>query len=248
MPLISAVVLTKNNASTIKTLLDSLSILPEVVLLDNGSTDETLEIGSSFSNVKIEKSPFTSFGELRNLGASFATHDWILAIDADESLPLETQNFIISAHLDSKKIYTFPFRNFFQGKLIKGCGWHPDYHPRLYDKRKAQFSLDKVHEKLISKSCSEEKLSCPIHHVSYQSVSDFLRKMQTYSDLFALTHCDTKKSSLSKAIGHGLYTFFKSYFLQKGVLDGREGFIISLYQSQTAYYKYLKLAEMKKKP
>lgn len=248
MPLISAVVLTKNNASTITPLLESLSVLPEVILLDNGSVDQTLEIGRSFPNVRVEITPFTTFGELRNLGATLATHNWILAIDADESLPLETQDFITTTNLNSKKIYTFPFHNFFQGKLIKGCGWHPDYHPRLYDKTKAHFSLDRVHEKLIATDCTEEKLSCPIYHVSYQSIGDFLRKMQTYSDLFAIQHKETKNSSLSKAIRHGLYAFFKSYVLQRGFLDGKEGFIISLYQSQTAYYKYLKLAEIKEKP
>ncbi len=243
---ISAVVLTKNNAKTIKILLDSLSVIDEVILVDNGSEDETLEIAKNYSKVKILKTRFTTFGELRNLGADHAKNDWILAIDADESLPLETQECLRLTPLSPKKVYTFPFHNFFEGKRIKGCGWHPDYHCRLYSKKTGRFSLDKVHEKLLAPDCTEEKLKCPIYHVSYQSISDFIHKMQIYSELFAEQNKTGKKSSFSKAVVHGAFAFIKSYFIKKGFLDGKEGFIISLYQSQTAYYKYLKLYERQK--
>jgi hypothetical protein len=90
-------------------------------------------------------------------------------------------------------------------------------------------------------------LSSPMIHTPYRSMKDFLAKMQSYSTLFAEQHKGKKSSSLPKAIAHGSFAFLKSYLLKKGLLDGKEGFIISLYNGHTAFYKYMKLLELNRK-
>jgi hypothetical protein len=110
-----------------------------------------------------------------------------------------------------------------------------------------QFSTDAVHEKVISKNLTVVKLKHSLKHVPYRSMADFLEKMQIYSSFFAMQHQGKKTSSFSRALFHSCMTFLKNYFLKRGILGGREGFILSVYNAQTTYYKYLKLAELNKK-
>ncbi|MCI5052321.1 MAG: glycosyltransferase family 2 protein [Simkaniaceae bacterium] len=233
--MISAVILTKNNETTIKRTLESLGPI-EIILVDNGSTDQTLKIAEKFSNIVIVKTPFTSFGALRNLGAQKASHPWILAIDSDEVLTAP-----LPRELTKGVVYSFPFHNFFNGKWIRYCGWYPDRHIRLYNKKETSFTENCLHEGLRSAGLIHEKLNTPIEHYSYRSISDFSQKMHLYSEIFADQHVGKKRSSFSKALLHGMWSFFKTYILKRGFLSGKEGWIISVYNGQTAYYKYLKL-------
>lgn len=242
--MISATILTKNSEETLATCLKALERFDEVIVLDTGSTDLTMDIARTFPNVKVFEAPFEGFGPLHNLAAEHASNDWILSLDSDEVLSEELANEILSQNLSEKSVYSFPFHNYFNGKHIRGCGWFPDRHTRLYNKKTTHFSDDFVHEKILTKGLKEVKLTHPVKHYSYRSISDFLKKMENYSSLFAQQNRQKKSASLLKALLKGSYTFFKSYFLQKGFLDGREGFIISNYNAQTTFYKYLKLEEL----
>ncbi|MEX1013380.1 MAG: glycosyltransferase family 2 protein [Waddliaceae bacterium] len=240
---ISITILTKNNEKTIREVLEPLSVFDEVLILDTGSTDSTLERAKPFPNVKIHHSPFTHFGELKNKAADLATHDWIFSLDSDEICSQLLLKEIVALNPDKNCIYSVPRRNYFRGKWIKGCGWHPDLVKRLYNKTSTRFSNDFVHESLISKGLKMITLQGYLKHTSYDSIHDFMQKMQTYSNLFAIQHQGKKKSSPLKAVMRGFYTFFKNYILQKGFLLGKEGFIISCYNAETTYYKYLLLWE-----
>jgi hypothetical protein len=105
------------------------------------------------------------------------------------------------------------------------------------------FTNVQVHESIIYDHLQHISLKCPLRHYSYDTIDDFLRKMQSYSTLFAAQNQGIKKSSFGKAVSHGCFAFFKSYLLKKGIFGGREGFEISFYNGATAFYKYLKLAE-----
>jgi|JI10StandDraft_1071094.scaffolds.fasta_scaffold437890_1 glycosyltransferase involved in cell wall biosynthesis len=240
--MISVTILTKNNEETLGSVLESVKDFDEIVILDTGSTDTTLEIAQMYPNVKIFNSSFIGFGPLHNLVASYASNDWILSLDSDEVLTPELREEINAAQLSPQKVYSFPFNNYFNGKHIKWCGWYPDRHIRLYNKKATSFTDDKVHERIQTKGLSEVKLKSPVKHYSYRTISDFLRKMETYSNLFTEQNIHKKKSSFSKALFHGGFAFFKSYILKRGFLGGKEGYIISLYNGQTTFYKYLKLA------
>lgn len=241
--MITVAILTKNSRETLEKTLDSIQDFPEIILLDTGSTDSTVKIAEGYPNCKIFHSPFTTFGKLRNLAASYATNDWILVLDSDEVLSKELSDEIKALTLQDPYVYSLPFINFYHGKKIKGCGWYPEAHVRLYNKRFAHFDDALVHEGLVLKDLETISLKHPIYHTSYRSIDDFLRKMQLYSSLFAKQNRDKKSSSLTKAIFHGVGAFLKSYLLKRGIFDGKEGFIISFYNGEVAYYKYLKLAE-----
>lgn len=238
--------LTKNSRRSLPASLASLSAAAEVVILDTGSTDDTLALAKSFRNTIVHETSFTGFGELRNRAAELAKHDWILALDSDEELSPPLALELQSLSFDPTSVYEIDFKNFYNGKQIRGCGWHPERHIRLYNRKTARFSELAVHEGVIGYK-KVVRLRHAIHHTPYRSISDFLSKMQLYSDLFALQNRG-KQSSFSKALWHGFGAFCKSYLLKRGLFLGPEGFIISSYNAMTAFYKYLKLLESNRKP
>lgn len=246
--MISVHVLTKNSAATLAQTLESLASFPEVLVVDTGSTDETLKIASRFPNVSIHREEMTGFGDVHNIAAALCTNDWILAIDSDEMLSSGLIEELKQLTLDPKTVYAILRDNYLNGKRITFCaGWYPDWVVRLYNRKSTQFSSDVVHEKVLSQNLNVVKLKHTIKHVPYRSTADFLEKMQIYSSFFAKQHQGKKQSSLSRALFHSCVAFCKNYFFKRGILGGREGFILSLYNAQTTYYKYLKLAELNKK-
>jgi len=245
--MISAVILTKNSQRTLKPLLEALKSI-DVVLFDTGSTDNTLDIAKTFSNVQVfsRKIENIGFGPLKNEAAALAKHDWILSIDSDE-LPSEGLiSFLLKEKLHTKCVYSFPFHNYYKKKRIYGCGWNPESHIRLYNQKVTKFSDDLVHEKILINSCKVVKLPYPLLHFSYLCIGDFIDKLQRYSTLFAQQNHEKKSSSFTKAFFHGFFAFFKSYFLKRGIFDGKEGIIISWYNGSVAFIKYLKLHEKNK--
>lgn len=241
---ISVTILTKNSQVYLTQVLESLKDFEEVVICDTGSTDLTMEIAKTFPNVSLYQRPFIGFGPTHNLASSLAKHDWILSIDSDEIVTSALAQEIRQLTLMNGCVYSFPRHNEYKGKWIKWCGWHPDRQVRLYNRTETRFTDAQVHEAIIIDPLKEIKLSHPLRHYSYAHVSDFLTKMQSYSQLFAEQHQGKKSSSISKAVLHALFTFFKSYILKRGFLGGAEGLEISIYNSNTAFYKYLKLAEL----
>ena len=242
--MITVTILVKNGARHIQKVLMALKAFDEIVLVDTGSTDETLAIAKTFANVKIFQHPFSGFGPSHNYMAGLATHDWILSIDADEIASEALVEEILSLKLVPNCVFALSRHNYFRGKFIKGCGWYPDCPYRLYNRKMTSFSDALVHESIIVDKLQTKTLQNPLYHYPYNSISDFLAKMQSYSTLFAEQYQGKKKASLVKAISHGLFAFFKSYLLKRGLFLGQEGFIISLYNGHTAYYKYLKLQEL----
>lgn len=243
--MISICILTKNAGATLRATLDSVCTFPEVILLDNGSTDNTLSIAKEFPNVRIFDSPFIGFGPLRNKASQLASHDWILCIDSDEILSPSLNKEIRQLSLDPHTAYLFPRHNYYNGKRIRGCGWDPERVARLYHRNFSRYSDSQVHESLIAPSL--HKLHSPLLHTPYRSTAEFLTKMQHYSTLFAEQYRGKRSSSFSKALAHGIFAFLRSYFFKRGIFCGAEGFTISLYNANTTFYKYLKLAEANQK-
>lgn len=241
---ISVQVLTHNCEDTLSEVLQSLSAFSEIVIIDTGSTDNTLSIAAQFPKVCIYQTEFKGFGSTRNEGATHCSHDWIFAVDADEIVSNELCMQILYGTLNPGLVYSVRRRNYFNGKEIKCTHWGNDFVLRLYHKKNTQFSTDRVHERVLTQNNNIRKLKGHLTHVPYRSISDFLRKMECYSSLYAEQYQGKKGSSLGKAIWKGVFTFLKNYFIQRGCLGGGEGFVLSLYNAQTTYYKYLKLAEI----
>jgi glycosyltransferase involved in cell wall biosynthesis len=246
--MLSVTVLVKNAEATLADTLRSLESFSEVILLDTGSTDQTLAIAGEFPNVKIFHAPFQGFGPSHNLATSLAAYDFVLSLDSDEILSDELIKEIHNLSLDKDAVYRIRRDNYFQGKWIRGCsGWYPDRVLRLYNRKSTSFTNAAVHEKIVVGSLKIIDLTYPMKHTPYRSISEFLAKMQMYTTLFAEQNVGKKSSSLTKALLHAFFTFVKSYFFKRGIFCGFEGFFISLYNAHTAFYKYIKLLEANQK-
>lgn len=240
---VSVTILTKNSEKYLQQVLTPLAEFQEVLLFDNGSMDSTFEIAAQFSNVKVVKGSFEGFGVTHNKASNAAAYDWILSIDSDEVVTPEMILSIKALKLNPECVYSFPRHNYFEEKWIRWCGWYPDRVYRLYNRTKTAFTNAEVHEAVIVEGLTHIPLEAPLIHYSYETQADFLAKMQSYSTLFAKQYAGKKSSSVPKAIAHGIGAFLKSYVVKRGFLGGAQGFMISVYNGNTAFYKYLKLRE-----
>ncbi|MCT7512594.1 glycosyltransferase family 2 protein [Aliarcobacter cryaerophilus] len=243
---ISAVVLAKNNEKTIEKTLKSLVAFDDVVVYDNGSSDETMQIAKSFSNVNLIEGEFRGFGWSKNRAASFAANDWILIIDSDEVLDVELLNELKTKTLDEKTVYKLNFKAFYRDIQVKHCGWNNQKIKRLYNKNITSYNSNDVHEDIMTDGLNMEELKGNVEHYSYHTISEFIIKADRYSTLFATNNVGKKSSSPAKAFFNGLYSFFRTYVLKQGFRDGYVGLIIAFSHMVTNFYKYIKLYELNK--
>lgn len=248
--MISATVLAKNSARTIEKTLKSLAFVDEVLVIDTGSTDQTMEIAREFPNVKLFELPFKGFGMTHNEASQLASNEWILSIDSDEVVPEALAKEIQEMDLlNPKSVFAIKRKNIYRGKWIWFCGWWPDEQVKLYHRQTTHYSEALVHEAIITRGVKTYQLNNPLIHTPYADTEGFLHKMQLYSTLFAKERSEGKQRERSKrvspftAVGHALFAFFKSYVLKRGFCGGWEGFLISIYNANTAFYKYVKLWE-----
>lgn len=240
---ISATILLKGAPKHLSDVLSALMPLDEVLIYDNGAYSEAIETCKRAENARIVEGPFLGFGPTHNKASNLAKNDWILSIDSDEVASPELVAEILSLNYDNCAVYTISRKNRYQGQWIRGSGWWPDRALRLYNKKYTQFSNAYVHESIETAGMRVIPLQNHLNHYSYDSISEFLVKMNSYSDLFASQWAGTKSSSPCKAALHGMFAFFKSYFLKAGFQDGYAGFLISAYNGHTTFYKYMKLYE-----
>ncbi|MCH5322437.1 MAG: glycosyltransferase [Helicobacter sp.] len=246
----SAVLIVKNGGATLLECLNSLKSFDEIILLENGSSDDTLEIAykfkENFPNLRIEQSEFIGFGALKNLALSYARNEWVFNIDADEVLESLCLEELATLKLDKEHILALPRKNLYKKEWIKACGWYPDFVLRIFNKNFTHFNDNAVHESLIlPKETKIIKLKSGIKHYAYDNIYGLLDKMQLYSNLWAQQNLH-KKSSMSKSIVRGAWKFIRDYFFKKGFLYGYKGFIISFCNALGVFFKYAKLYELKK--
>jgi glycosyltransferase involved in cell wall biosynthesis len=215
----------------------------EVVVFDTGSTDATIEIARLYANVSVHElsGPFPGFGQAHRRAVALARNDWILSVDSDEVITADLAAEIARLAPCPQTVYVIPFHNYFNGRLITSCGWYPDRHERLFNRRVTNFCTNEVHERVQTESLAVQVLRHPIRHYSYDSADDFLRKMRAYSQLFATQYAGRKSSSPAKAVRRSMWAFVKSYVLQWGFLQGYEGLVISAYKAETTFWKYMLL-------
>lgn len=243
---ISVVILAKNAERRLPAVLDALRMFDEVVVLDNGSTDQTAQIAHSFANVSYYRhDDFDGFGNMKNRAVGLARHDWILSIDADEIVSPQLQAAI--AQIDwtqPTRIYAVSRLNHYRGQPFTACGWSPDIIPRVFHRQQTKFSSRAVHEAvMVPEGVRVETLAGSLHHYSFDDAAGLLQKMQQYSSLFAEQFAHKRRTSASAAWWHGVGAFVKAYFFKRGWQQGADGLTIALSQAGGAYYKYAKLLE-----
>ncbi|MEN4053935.1 glycosyltransferase family 2 protein [Sulfurimonas sp. NWX79] len=243
---ISAVVLAKNNETTIQKTLQALQDFEDVVVYDNGSTDRTMEIAKSFTNVNLIEGEFRGFGWSKNKAASYAKNEWILIVDSDEVIDKKLREVLATKKLDANTVYILNFRAFYKDIEVKHCGWNNQKIKRLYNKSVTKYNDNDVHEDIITEELQTELLEGNMLHYSYQSIEQFVNKANTYSTLFAKNNAGKKSSSPAKAFFNGAYSFIKTYFFKQGFRDGYVGLVIAYSHMVTNFYKYIKLYELNK--
>jgi glycosyltransferase involved in cell wall biosynthesis len=243
----------KDGALTIARSLESLRSYDEVIVFDNGSSDGTQEIARQYTNVRMFSGEFEGFGATKNKAVTLAKHDWIFIIDSDEVIEPELAQAMHLSDLDVNFIYVLNFKAFYKDYQVKYCGWNNQKIRRLYNRQATRFSDNYVHENLIDTGLGLAELKGgSIRHFSYHGVSDLIKKVERYSSLFAEgTHsCSPSRrrvfASPSQALFNGIYSFFKTYVLKRGFLDGHVGLLIAFSHMATNFYKYMKLYERKR--
>lgn len=231
-----------NEEDKIADALQSVAWADEVVVIDTGCTDRTVDIAQQFG-CRIERLPFAGFGNLRNASVALCTHDWILSIDADERVTPELQTEIQRVLDDETSLdaYFIPRRNWFMGRWIRHCGWYPDYcQPKLFRKGALTYRDDAVHEGFDIHG-RVGYLKSDVLHFSFRDLSQVIAKMDRYSTLGAQKmRAQGKTASMASALLHGLGAFFRIYVLKLGFLDGWAGFVIALGNFEGTFYRYAK--------
>ncbi len=241
---ISVTMITRNASRYLTESLNALKRFDEVIVLDNGSTDETIELARAFANVTVYETPFIGFGPLKNLASSYAKNSWILSVDSDEIFSEELVDEILSLALDEREVYAIVRDNYYNGKLMRCCGWEDDMVDRIFNRTEVQFSDKQVHESLIFPSAvTRIRLRYRFKHYTYRNSEELIAKMQYYSTLWAIDFAGKKSSSPTKAVVRSFFAFVKFYFFKKGFLNGYEGLLISVTNANNVFYKYIKLYE-----
>ena len=240
---VSVIVITLNEADRLTATLQALQWAQEIIVVDAGSTDGTLAIAHQWAT-RVEHRDWSGFGAQKNHALSLASLPWVLSIDADErvtpELAQEIQAFV-NQDGDGYLVANLPRLSRYCGRDIHHSGWWPDPVCRVFKRGHARFSDDLVHEKIISTG-PVWNFQGLLMHDSFQNLDQVLHKLNQYSREGALNlQSKGKKSGLGKAIGHGLWAFFRTYVLRRGFLDGREGFILAVSNAEGTYYRYLKL-------
>ena len=240
MPQLSAIVITRNEAANIGECLDSLAFCDERIVVDCGSTDTTLEIARG-KGARVEFHEWQGFGPQKNYALSLATGTWVLSIDADERVTSELAAAIKAAiAAGDADAWQFPRLSSFCGRPMYHSGWYPDYVLRLFRRGAARFDDVIVHERVIC-SGTVKRLQPPLIHHPVARLEDALSRMDRYSTASAERIVAAgRKVSFMTGIGHGLYSFLRTYVLRAGFLDGAEGFLLAVANAEGSYYRYMK--------
>jgi glycosyltransferase involved in cell wall biosynthesis len=239
---LSVIVITKDEAHNIQACLQSVLFADQLLVLDSGSTDETVERARGMGAEVSQSLDWPGFGIQKNRALALARCDWVLSIDADETLSPELQTEIASVLVNPQfDVYSVPRLSSYCGQDMRHSGWYPDRISRLFKRDAARFSDDLVHEKIIT-SRPVGQLHSHLLHESFTSFEAVLDKVNRYSTAGAQTlFMRGKRASLGKAVSHGLWAFFRTYVLRLGFLDGRMGLVLAISNAEGTYYRYLKL-------
>jgi glycosyltransferase involved in cell wall biosynthesis len=238
---LSATLITYNEERNIARAIESLRCADQIVVVDAGSTDRTVEIAEKLGAHVLEP-PFKTYAAQKNFAAEQAEHDWLLSIDADESLSeaLEAEIWQIKKNGPEYDAYTMPRLAQYLGRWILHSGWHPDRKVRLYDRRRARWTGDFVHES-VQVDGRVGHLKFNLLHFTCDSLSEHLKTMDRYTTLAAEQLVSQgRRVGWSQILFDPPWTFFRTYILNRGFLDGAEGLAIAY---MAALYNFLKYAK-----
>lgn len=240
---ITATIIAFDEERNIARAIESLRCCDEILVVDSGSTDRTVELAQNLGARVIEAN-WRGYSQQKNWAAEQAQHDWVLSLDADEALSeaLEAEIWNLKKSGPQYDGYSMPRLARYMGRWILHSGWYPDRKLRLYDRRKARWVGDFVHERVTVDGHVGE-LESNILHFTCESLSEHIKTMERYTTLAAQEIAGRKiPVPVWKVLLDPPWTFFKTFVLQLGFLDGREGLNIAY---MAAFYTFLKYAKAK---
>lgn len=242
--MLSICVNVKNGERFLSKALASLSRFDDVVLLDNYSTDKTIEIAKQFKNVRVFQCEFQGMGKVRNIAASHAKNDWILFVDCDEVLEPELVNILLNYNFERGNIYNIYRKNYYDGVIVESSSWGNDWIKRLYNRNDTKFAENQVHDNFIDNLPNIKIHGGSMIHFPYEMVNQLIDKMQFYSRLYAKQYYGKKRPALWLIPFRTFFMFLKCYILKRGFMSGYEGLAISSYNAMGVFSKYIKLYEL----
>jgi glycosyltransferase involved in cell wall biosynthesis len=249
MQTLSVVIICKNEADIISQTLQSLhGLTDDIIVYDNGSTDNTIEEIKKF-NVHLHQGSWEGFGKTKNKAAVLAKYDWILSLDADETLGEELKNELVQCQPENEKIvYKLFFRNFIGNKMLKHGDWGRDYHIRLFNRKIGKWNEADVHEELIlPDDVIIDELKGYVFHRTWRDMEEYKNKMQRYAMLGAEKYFrQGKKAGWFRKQLAPFINFFNGYFLKLGFLDGQAGYLCARMNAYYTFLKYERLRELTK--
>lgn len=239
--MLTVVIITKNEEINLRRCLDSVRFADEIIIVDSGSTDNTLAIAREYTE-HVYQTDWQGYGVQKQRALSKATGDWVLNLDADESVSKELQEEIIEMiSSDSADAFRVPIQMYFYNKLLKYSA-SPKRHIRLFKRANACYSKDIIHEKvLVSPTTRIGRLKNAILHHSYRDINHVLYKLNKYSSYSAKIRIETnKKTSFTMVLLSTGWMFGRCYILQRGFLDGKLGFLFAVLSAQGTFYRGIK--------
>jgi glycosyltransferase involved in cell wall biosynthesis len=233
------IVITRNEEASIERCLRSAAFVYEIVVVDNNSTDKTVEIARSLGAKVVKTVDWPGFGRQKNRALDLATGDWVLSLDADEWIePPLAEEILAAIARPIADGYEMPRRSRFCGRVVRHCGWWPDHVLRLWRRGRGRFLDVSVHERVIVDG-AVGRLKAPIEHNAIVDLADARDKARRYAAAAASElAAQGKRSSRAKAIVRATAAFLRTYFWRAGILDGVTGARVALYNADYTYQKW----------
>ncbi len=241
---VSVLVIAKDEEQNIEACLRSARWAREIVLVDTGSSDCTLELAHGLAD-KILRRPWQGYARTKQEALAEISFDWVLWLDADERVTRELANDIANVlKRPGHAAYAVPRKAYFLGRWIKHAGWYPGYVPRLFQKNRAGFNAALVHEGLEVRG-SVGRLNSPLLHITDRTLEHYMGKFNRYTTL-AARELDRRGRGFHRRdlLTHPLGIFLRMYLFRAGFLDGTQGLMLVLLSSAYVFAKYAKLWEL----
>jgi glycosyltransferase involved in cell wall biosynthesis len=246
VPRLSVIVIALNQENNIVPCLETVRWADDIVVVDSGSRDRTLELAGGFTD-RIYTIDWPGFGAAKNYALDQARGDWVFSLDTDERVSEALRDEIISTVQGKSPSagYRLPRKNYFGGRWVRYLGWYPDHTLRLFCRGKGRFRERAVHEEVVIDG-PVGLLRTPLDHYSYTGVSDYLARQDRYARLAAQEMLkEGKKPRAGELFWRPVSHFLKLYVLRLGFLEGRLGYTLALLGSLYNFLKYYYLRELR---
>ncbi len=239
---ISVIVIAGMEEHNIAECLESVRWADEIIVVNSESKDRTVVIAKQFTD-RVFVRKWEGYASQKNFSLQQAKNEWVLSLDADERVSPELREEISSLDFSKADGFYIPRRNYFLGKVIRSCGWSPDYQLRLFRKSKTNVTDRKVHEGFTIAG-KKDYLKNELIHYTHDSITNTLKKIEEYSTLEAEEKVNRIRMNGPKMFFKPLWAFIQHFVMRRGFTDGAHGLMVSIIHAMTKTQVYMKIWEM----